>query len=142
VVFHPFTLFLGFVSPARPLRERGGGLSCTVVGDAWKGDYRRGSQRCNSRVHQGPDKIDIFILKGIIAQSYRTLRAVGTVFGLGTELLRRPASDVRPDSACSRFHDQRSDGARVVLDGHMTATRQRFELGAGRELIEVPGLVP
>jgi hypothetical protein len=24
----------------------------------------------------------------------------------------------------------------------MTATRQRFELGAGRELIKVPGLVP
>ncbi len=75
-------------------------------------------------------------------ESYRTLTAGTYGLRLGTELLCRPASDVRPDSACSRFHDQRSDGARVVRDGHMTAIRQRFELGAGRELIEVPGLVP
>ena len=57
-------------------------------------------------------------------------------------MLRRPTSDVGPDGACRRFHDQRSDGVGLVRDGHMTATRQCFELGSGRELIEVPGLAP
>lgn len=43
--------------------------------------------------------------------------------------------------ACGGFHDQGGDGVGVVRHRHMTAARQGLELGAGRKLVEVPGLM-
>jgi hypothetical protein len=48
-----------------------------------------------------------------------------------------PASDSR-----GRFHDQCGDGGWVVCYRYMPAAKQGLELGAGRKLVEVTGLVP